>query len=71
VLAIILHPEVQSKAQQELDLVTGSARLPDFQDRNSLPYISAIVKEVFRSVTHVILIYNYLPSAADGVQSRP
>ena len=58
VLAIILHPDVQSKGQQELDLVIGSARLPDFQDRNSLPYITAIVKEVLRCVTQarVVLI---------------
>lgn len=39
---------MQSRAQQELDTVIGSARLPDFQDRDSLPYIGAIVKEVLR-----------------------
>lgn len=46
VLAIVLYPEVQSRAHQELDSVIGSARLPEFQDKNALPYISAIVKEV-------------------------
>ncbi|PPQ95404.1 hypothetical protein CVT26_008250 [Gymnopilus dilepis] len=48
ILAIVLHPEVQSRAQEELDCVVGRDRLPDFSDRPSLPYISAIVKEVLR-----------------------
>lgn len=49
-LAIVTHPEVQVKAQEELDRVVGQARLPDFSDRISLPYVNAIVKEVLRSV---------------------
>ncbi|KAG6809378.1 hypothetical protein H0H92_000479 [Tricholoma furcatifolium] len=48
VLAILLYPEVQVKAQEELDRVLGHSRLPDFSDRIDLPYISAIVKEVLR-----------------------
>jgi hypothetical protein len=48
VLAMILYPEVQRKAQQELDTVVGSGRLPQFDDRDRLPYINAIVKEVLR-----------------------
>ncbi|PPQ81814.1 hypothetical protein CVT25_013650 [Psilocybe cyanescens] len=48
VLAVLVHPEVQRKAQQELDAVVGRDRLPDFNDRPSLPYTSAIVKEVLR-----------------------
>ncbi|KAJ3913181.1 cytochrome P450, partial [Lentinula edodes] len=47
-LAMVIYPEVQDKAQQELDAVVGSGRLPDFSDRGSLPYIDAIVKEVLR-----------------------
>ncbi|KAJ3886163.1 cytochrome P450 [Lentinula edodes] len=47
-LAMVIYPEVQDKAQQELDTVVGSGRLPDFSDRGSLPYIDAIVKEVLR-----------------------
>lgn len=43
-----LFPEVQRKAQQELDTVLGSDRLPRFQDRETLPYMDALVKEVFR-----------------------
>ncbi|KAG6855532.1 hypothetical protein H0H87_001515, partial [Tephrocybe sp. NHM501043] len=48
VLAILLHPEVQIKAQEELDRVLGNSRLPEFSDRKDLPYICAIVKEVLR-----------------------
>ena len=43
-----LHPEVQKKAQAEIDAVVGPNRLPDLEDRSSLPYISAIVKESMR-----------------------
>lgn len=47
-LAMALHPEVQIKAQAELDAVIGPKRLPDYNDRASLPYINATVKEVLR-----------------------
>jgi cytochrome P450 len=41
-------PEVQRTAQQEIDRVIGSARLPTSSDRQDLPYIDAIVKETLR-----------------------
>ncbi|EMD36555.1 hypothetical protein CERSUDRAFT_95844 [Gelatoporia subvermispora B] len=47
-LAMILYPDVQRKAQEQLDSVVGSGRLPDFSDRPSLPYVDAIVKECTR-----------------------
>ncbi|KAJ4485859.1 cytochrome P450 [Lentinula aciculospora] len=47
-LAMVLYPEVQEKARQELDPIIESGRLPDFGDRKTLPYIDAIVKEVLR-----------------------
>ena len=47
-LALSLYPEVQRKAQAELDSVIGPHRLPDFEDRESLVYINAIVKESIR-----------------------
>ena len=43
-----LNPHVVRKAQEELDRVLGSERLPDFSDQEDLPYIFAIVKEPFR-----------------------
>ncbi|EJC98989.1 cytochrome P450 [Fomitiporia mediterranea MF3/22] len=47
-LAMTVYPEVQRKAQVEIDRVIGNERLPSFDDRNSLPYIDAIIKEVLR-----------------------
>lgn len=47
VLAMVLHPEVQIRAQQEIDRVC-QGRLPDFDDYDDLPYVHAMVKEVLR-----------------------
>ena len=48
-LAITLFPKVQKKAQEELDRVLGSAkRLPVASDRDSLPYIHAVMLETHR-----------------------
>jgi len=47
-LAMTLFPDVQKKAQAEIDAVVGPDRLPSFTDRDSLPYTEALVKEVFR-----------------------
>lgn len=43
-----LNPDAQRKAQAELDSVVGGDRLPQFSDRESLPYVNALVKEVIR-----------------------
>lgn len=43
-----MYPDVQRKAQQELDDVLMGTRLPEFDDKRSLPYIDAVVKEVLR-----------------------
>jgi cytochrome P450 len=48
ILAMVLSPEVQKKAQAELDAVVGPNRLPEFEDRNNLPYINALCKETLR-----------------------
>ena len=47
-LAMALHPEVQAKAQAELDAVVGPDRLPEFSDRTALPYLNAVIKEALR-----------------------
>ncbi|KAF5367770.1 hypothetical protein D9758_009822 [Tetrapyrgos nigripes] len=47
-LAMSLYPDVQRKAQQELDSVLGPGKLPTFADRDFLPYIEAIYREVMR-----------------------
>ena len=45
---MILFPEVQKKAQAELMAVIGAHRLPEFDDEASLPYVCALIKELFR-----------------------
>ena len=47
-LAMVLFPDTQRKAQEELDAVVGRGRLPTFDDLESLVYIQAIVKEILR-----------------------
>lgn len=47
-LAMILHPEVQLRAQRELDAMVGRSRVPSFADMPHLPYLCAIVREVLR-----------------------
>ena len=47
-LAMALHPEVQQKAQKQIDAVIGTDRLPEFEDVESMPYVQAIVKELLR-----------------------
>ena len=45
---MLVNPEVQRKAQEELDRVVGRHRLPGDADMSDLPYIIAIVKETLR-----------------------
>jgi cytochrome P450 len=47
-LALVLYPQVQRRAQAELDAVIGRDRLPTFDDRMRLPYIEALCKELMR-----------------------
>ncbi|KAJ6473456.1 cytochrome P450 [Mycena vulgaris] len=59
---MLANPEAQKKAQMEIYSVVGSGRLLDFDDEDSLPYVSAIVKKVlrWRSATP-IAIPQFLP----------
>ncbi|KAF7346306.1 O-methylsterigmatocystin oxidoreductase [Mycena sanguinolenta] len=47
-LAMALYPEIQKKAQTEIDTVIGTRRLPEFEDRPSLPFVEALYREVMR-----------------------
>jgi cytochrome P450 len=47
-LAMVLYPDVQKRAQVQIDSVIGRDRLPTFEDRTSLPYIDAVLRETFR-----------------------
>lgn len=47
-LLMAMYPEIQKRAQDEVDSVVGRDRLPTFQDRTQLPYVDAISKEIMR-----------------------
>lgn len=42
------HPEIQRRAQQEIDDVVGPGRLVTLDDRESLPYVEALNRELMR-----------------------
>ncbi|KAF9454479.1 cytochrome P450 [Macrolepiota fuliginosa MF-IS2] len=48
IMAMLCNPAVMRKAQEELDHVVGTDRLPEFDDMYLLPYTQAIVKETLR-----------------------
>lgn len=52
-LAILLNPHVQKKAQSEIDRVLGNRRLPEFNDRDALPYVECIMQESMRLVPYL------------------
>ncbi|KJA21666.1 hypothetical protein HYPSUDRAFT_687551 [Hypholoma sublateritium FD-334 SS-4] len=79
--AMLLYPDVQRKAKQEIDAVIGSERLITFNDQSSLPYIEALCREVMRwrqvlplSVAHASTSDNlykgyYIPKGATVVSN--
>ncbi|KIJ57218.1 hypothetical protein M422DRAFT_148860 [Sphaerobolus stellatus SS14] len=53
ILQLILRPDIQKRAQLELDSVVGSPdspefRLPTWEDRPRTPYLQALIKEILR-----------------------
>ncbi|KIK92994.1 hypothetical protein PAXRUDRAFT_12903 [Paxillus rubicundulus Ve08.2h10] len=75
-LAMVLYPEVQEKVHAQIDTVVGKDRLPTLDDRRSLTYIDAIMRETLRwhplaplSLPHAAVnddVYNgfYIPKGA-------
>ncbi|KAG8849117.1 hypothetical protein FRB91_010219 [Serendipita sp. 411] len=47
-LAMTIFQECQIRAREEIYRVVGRSRLPSLEDRPSLPYVNAILKEVMR-----------------------
>ncbi|KIJ12556.1 hypothetical protein PAXINDRAFT_14634 [Paxillus involutus ATCC 200175] len=47
-LAMVENPHVWKRAQAEIDSVIEIDRLPEFDDRTSLPYVEAILGETMR-----------------------
>ncbi|GJE87397.1 cytochrome P450 [Phanerochaete sordida] len=56
-LAMTLYPDVQKGAQLKVDAVTHGLRLPTFADRDSLPCIDRMVKEVLRWAVPTTLVF--------------
>ncbi|KAJ3785736.1 cytochrome P450 [Lentinula aff. detonsa] len=48
IMAMALYPEKQMKAQQEIDSVVGTERMPTIADLPNLPYVKAVIKETMR-----------------------
>ncbi|KAG6846974.1 hypothetical protein H0H93_010785 [Arthromyces matolae] len=48
ILALLHNPSIIQKAREEIDRVVGPNRLPNFDDTESLPYVTAITKESLR-----------------------
>ncbi|KAK7685293.1 hypothetical protein QCA50_011656 [Cerrena zonata] len=48
ILLMALHPMEQLRAQQEIDKFTGGIRIVALDDRVNLPYVQALIREVFR-----------------------
>ena len=59
---MVCYPEVQKKAQTELDNVLNDERLPEHSDIFSLPYLSALVKEVLRYAAMSSLLQGFMSS---------
>jgi len=47
-MLMAVHPGVQKKAQKEIDQLLKGERLPKISDNDGLPYISALIKEMYR-----------------------
>ncbi|KAG1873414.1 cytochrome P450 [Suillus tomentosus] len=47
-LVMMLYPDVQSRARAEIDQAVRHDRMPCLDDRPSLPYLDAILREVLR-----------------------
>ena len=43
-----LNPDIQKKAQEEIERVVGLDRLPESSDRTRLPYIECLLQEIYR-----------------------
>lgn len=55
ILNMVLNQDVQRKAQNVLDDVVGTERLPDFGDRQKMPYIEWVVQEIYRYADHIFV----------------
>ncbi|KAA1473597.1 cytochrome P450 [Dentipellis sp. KUC8613] len=68
-LMMVNHPEVQMKAQREVDNVVGEDRAPILEDFESLPYVQAVVSEVFRMRPPLHLCLPHYTTADEVVEN--
>jgi cytochrome P450 len=45
------HQEIQTKVQNEIDLVCGREQFPSWTHRNRMPYTQAVINEIYRFKT--------------------
>ncbi|EJC97786.1 cytochrome P450 [Fomitiporia mediterranea MF3/22] len=50
-LNMTIQTEVAKKVQEEIDKVVGRDRLPRLEDRDDLPYLNCVLKEMYRYVS--------------------
>jgi cytochrome P450 len=62
---MVAFPEVQRRAQTEIDALVGRGRPPTFADAPHLPYVRAIVKEVLRWRPPVSLVLPHTKTEDD------
>ncbi|CAE6463656.1 unnamed protein product [Rhizoctonia solani] len=48
IAAMVLNPDVQTRAQQEIDKNLGHGTMPQISDRERLPYVNRLILEVLR-----------------------
>ncbi|KAH6915729.1 cytochrome P450 [Coprinopsis sp. MPI-PUGE-AT-0042] len=68
ILAMLHFPQVQARAQQEVDSVLGQngTSLPSFSDRERMPYVSALVEELLRWWPAVALGVPHYTTSSDN-----
>jgi hypothetical protein len=68
-LVLVMHPECQRKAWEEIDRVVGPDRLPTYADMDNLPYTRAIIQEV--SSTQLVLLQSFVFSRRQVSKETP
>ncbi|TFK69858.1 cytochrome P450 [Pluteus cervinus] len=48
ILAMVMNPDIQRKAQTAIEAVVDKDRLPEFVDLEPIPYLHAVIKETMR-----------------------
>ncbi|XP_069114786.1 cytochrome P450 2B5-like [Argopecten irradians] len=48
ILQLMYHQDIQARLRKEIDRVVGSSRFPTFNDKENMPYYSAVITEALR-----------------------